>query len=657
MRRHSLAFICLIMLAVTLPGKPAAAASPAPAGTPSPFGLVTTLANRVREDELPAATQLLKESGVQWAREEIFWDRVQPRRGGSFVWSGPGGGMYNYDAAFQNIHDAQINILGLLDYNPAWFKSQNPPLDAWINDWGNYVFNTVARYGRDRRQIKHWEIWNEENSRSFGYENGLYSVEDYVRILQVSRAAIKAADPEATIVLGGVASIWADTPREYDYGVQDYLQRIYDAGGWGFFDIVALHPYRPTAPEASGWGKNTGPTIETELTMVDEMVKRLGPKPIWITEIGWSSYDGPEGVSEVEQAALMVRLYVLALAHPSIQRIFWYDFRDDTSPATLYHTPVYDPHEAEYHFGLLRRVFPLSPARPDIRKPAFHFYRTMSDVLGGLSMTGMIFAGNDPSLANTWGYRFDGLGRGAVVMWRTGTGPAPTIRIPCGCKTAVVRSADGTTAGILDAYGTIQVQLVMIGTPLYVEWGQDRQRSGLTYPQTGHTIAAPFIDYWQANGGLAQFGYPITGQVIEPDGETGVGKVVQYFERNRMEYNPAKRGTPFSVQIGRLGDDFLRRKGVNWASLPKVADAPPDCTLFNDTGHRLCPPFKQYWETRGGLPIYGFPLTDAFDEDGHTVQYFERARLEYHPDKAGTPFEIELGLLGRDLFNKGSMWP
>ena len=56
--------------------------------------------------------------------------------------------------------------------------------------------------------------------------------------------------------------------------------------------------------------------------------------------------------------------------------------------------------------------------------------------------------------------------------------------------------------------------------------------------------------------------------------------------------------------------------------------------------------------SRGGWSIFGLPLTEEFAEvnpaDGktYTVQYFERFRFEYHPEHAGTPFEVQLGLLG-----------
>ena len=59
---------------------------------------------------------------------------------------------------------------------------------------------------------------------------------------------------------------------------------------------------------------------------------------------------------------------------------------------------------------------------------------------------------------------------------------------------------------------------------------------------------------------------------------------------------------------------------------------------------------RSRWESLGGLDIFGLPLTEAETlSNGITVQYFERVRLEYHPDLEGTDFEVLIGLLGVEL--------
>jgi Stage II sporulation protein len=80
-------------------------------------------------------------------------------------------------------------------------------------------------------------------------------------------------------------------------------------------------------------------------------------------------------------------------------------------------------------------------------------------------------------------------------------------------------------------------------------------------------------------------------------------------------------------------------------ALPATAQA-ADTMFFPQTGHSVSFGFKHFFDTRGGLDIYGYPTTEEIKENGWTVQYFQRARLEYHPEFAGTRYEVELGLLG-----------
>jgi len=73
----------------------------------------------------------------------------------------------------------------------------------------------------------------------------------------------------------------------------------------------------------------------------------------------------------------------------------------------------------------------------------------------------------------------------------------------------------------------------------------------------------------------------------------------------------------------------------------------PASLYFPETNHNLSNAFKNYWQQQGGVNIFGFPISEEFHEAGHTVQYFERARFEYHPELAGTDLVIQLGLLGK----------
>jgi len=172
------------------------------------------------------------------------------------------------------------------------------------------------------------------------------------------------------------------------------------------------------------------------------------------------------------------------------------------------------------------------------------------------------------------------------------------------------------------------------------------------FTETGFCISGLIRDYWERNGGLAVFGYPITAVRTELVEGSWTGPV-QWFERDRLE-DHSNDGQ--GVLAGRLGAKWLEFKGTPWQTLPGAPGPgdPNTCRFFAETGHILCGKFREYWERNGGLERFGYPITEVFSEavEGRTynVQYFERRRMELHPENAGTPYEILLGLLGRDVY-------
>ncbi len=79
-----------------------------------------------------------------------------------------------------------------------------------------------------------------------------------------------------------------------------------------------------------------------------------------------------------------------------------------------------------------------------------------------------------------------------------------------------------------------------------------------------------------------------------------------------------------------------------------VQAQPTRVRYFAETGFNVSGEFLDFWEQRGGLAIFGYPLTREFVENGLTVQYFQRVRMEKHPENF-PPYQVQLGLLGDQL--------
>lgn len=202
---------------------------------------------------------------------------------------------------------------------------------------------------------------------------------------------------------------------------------------------------------------------------------------------------------------------------------------------------------------------------------------------------------------------------------------------------------------------SIGTYFLAVAATLGIAHTGDIAQANTTFPQTGQTVWGPFEKYWSEHGGLAQFGLPRTSVYGVMKEGAGDSYDAQWFERALFTYNP-KNPDPFKVQLQLLGASATenRRSEAAFKPATKLSGA----AYFQETSHNLSGKLLQYWQSTGGLPVYGYPVSEQFTEvsksDGkaYTVQYFERNRLELHPELAGTRFEVQLGLLGSEMLDK-----
>ncbi|HET8631035.1 MAG TPA: hypothetical protein VFL91_26745 [Thermomicrobiales bacterium] len=544
---------------------------------------------------------VLADTGAGWVKEEFRWDWVEPSRD-RWTWA-------FMDEAVNDERAKGLQILGLLDYTAGWavgsgdpVSSTPPPADLWAT----YVAQTVGRY---KGNVHVWEVWNEPNMPVFW--SG--SKEQYAQLLALTYDTIKRVDPGATVLgptITGVDEGWLD------------------AIDWAKIDGLGLHLYIPPATL-----NDQGYSLWSQgLPNLQRIVAVHGGKPIWVTEFGYSSGAGGEAW-DVGDEGLQARYLaqeaaeLLAYTGLDVRLAMSYDFNDDTSGGS---------------YGLLRHDW-------SSRKPAFAAFQTVAALLGSAQPGGRFDAGT-----GVLAFRFNAGDKQVDVVWAPGGG---TAVIPAG--------GAGDTYDLYGKRGSVALQggtlQVAVGAdPVYVVHAPQAgsalphacQPAGMpgggamtTFAATGKSAGGLFLAYWQAHGGLAVFGYPIS-DVCTEQLEDGQIYTVQYFERARFEYHPENSDPQYQVLLGQFG------RALHPADPPAQPKA--GALYFAQTGHNLGGGFRQYWQANGGLAQFGYPITEEFTEQlengqSYTVQYFERARFEYHPENPA-PYDILLGQFGRFVY-------
>jgi multiple sugar transport system substrate-binding protein len=186
--------------------------------------------------------------------------------------------------------------------------------------------------------------------------------------------------------------------------------------------------------------------------------------------------------------------------------------------------------------------------------------------------------------------------------------------------------------------------------------GADRahaQANCQTFPETNHKVCGKFLTYWNAHGGLAQQGYPLTEAANEVSPLNGKTYLTQYFERAVFEEHPENQ-PPYDVLLSLLGSLRYDQKFPGGASDQKV-NTQAGAVKFAETGYTVGGKFLTYWQQHGGLAQQGFPVSNEFTEVSdlngkpYTVQYFERAVFEMHPENT-PPNDVLLSQLGKFAF-------
>jgi hypothetical protein len=161
------------------------------------------------------------------------------------------------------------------------------------------------------------------------------------------------------------------------------------------------------------------------------------------------------------------------------------------------------------------------------------------------------------------------------------------------------------------------------------------------FPETGHSVRGEFLDFFNKQGGLLVFGYPITEQF------TWNGRTVQYFQRARLELHP-ENAVADRVQLGLLGEELGKRTDAQSTRGPNTYYQ----RYYTETGHTVAYAFLNFFDSNGGIKTFGYPISDYGSENGNSriVQYFQRAKMEWYPELAAAQ-RVQLADLGSIHFD------
>jgi endoglycosylceramidase len=425
------------------------------AGLPGPYSVSIALTGPIPAPRFGLSTHIPLGAGTAGQEQELAMEQQAGARllRTDFAWSliEPSPGEFHfelYDPMVDHALEHGIELVALLDYGVAWARSvpgNDSSLDAVR--YGQFAAAVAAHF--DGR-IHRFEIWNEEDLQIF-FKPQPDPVK-YGELLRQAHHGIKAVNPSATVIFGGLSSASAAAGLPWDFFAQT-VHAHPDVGNW--FDSFAIHPYtlgQSLPPEQ----ENPAGTFVDMLTAARGMLARFGleRKPILLTEIGWPACPCPPldppflipNVSYEEQAAYLVRSALLAWKERT-EAYLWYDFIDGDGSAAVF---------SENYFGLVKHDPDPSDALPPPTKPAFAAFSTMTGLLDQRELAEELLLP-----AHCHALRFEGK-KGAVwALWNSSSkGQTCALSIPLAKgQMASPLALDGSSAGAPMAGPSALIQL------------------------------------------------------------------------------------------------------------------------------------------------------------------------------------------------------
>lgn len=356
-----------------------------------------------------------KELGVKLIRRDIL---LYP------VGNSPATSFDDIDVVIQAANPNTVYLFTLFEGYPSSFPDN-------IEDYKAKIKTLVSRY---KGNVKYWQIENEV----YGAPNIFFSgsEEDYTNMVNIAYDAIKQEQPDAKVLLAGIALGASDNPPVISNSVWQILSFALQNAK---YDAVDLHSYYKYE------------LIPSRLDWLRQGMQQYGKDvPIFMTETG--GFDNrvcggtidsftlcyPEDVEYAKQSEEVVKRFTLAFAN-RVDKVFWEKIYDHLSPL----------------YSEIWGYMALTYGSDYTRRPAYYTYKLMIEKLYGFKSIEKI---------SEWQYKYIVNGKPVYVMWADA---GKTVTLPfSNNKITHIVTVQGET---LPAVETLSGSVQLTSTPIFVE--------------------------------------------------------------------------------------------------------------------------------------------------------------------------------------------
>ena len=303
---------------------------PSPPPPPSIFGVEINIGRATQ-----SISQTAYEANLSWIRYNGFlWHQIEETQG---VRNWP----ESFDHAMIELNRQRLTPIVIVRGTPAWAQkvpgvsgaSCGPIKEDALDDFADFMREAVTRYSSAPYYVTHWEMGNEpdidptriEDTLPFGCwgdeSDAFYGGGYYAEMLKKVYPAIKEADPNAKVLIGGLLLDCDPTnpPEGQNCQASHFLEGILRNGGADYFDMVMYHAYMYWGDVDLDWDllnskwDHRGGVFLGKLSFIREVLSRYNvEKAVMMNEGGLLCYNSPCEPDENfrnDQANYVIRLY------------------------------------------------------------------------------------------------------------------------------------------------------------------------------------------------------------------------------------------------------------------------------------------------------------------------------------------------------------